>query len=172
MDSWDHMYKFPKDNWPWPKDNILLWNYDTFCSCWASSCTNYLQRANHWFPKLAPFVGLGWTSRKKLCHSLPLQQQAPFPSVTNTPWECQGGRQGTTKAAQLGVLTAAPLLVCKGKQSQTWPLMQKQWHWQWNRLLCLFCGWNEEWANGCEHRNETMEQRASYNLLEAIQALK
>lgn len=29
-DSWEHMPKSPKDNCPWPKDNILMWTDDTF----------------------------------------------------------------------------------------------------------------------------------------------
>lgn len=78
-DSWEHMHKSPKDNCPWLKDNILMWTDDTFRSCCMPSCTNYPHRTSFWFPKPAPFVGLGWIRRKKLCRSLLLQQQAPCP---------------------------------------------------------------------------------------------
>jgi len=106
---------------------------DTFRSRCALSCTKYLHRTSFWLPKTTPLVGLGWISRKKLYHSLLLQRQAPCPflSITNytSHWEWGGGMRGTTKATQLCVHAAAPLLFCKGKLFDTWPHVQKQWHW-------------------------------------------
>lgn len=89
------MHKCPKDNWPWPKLHQL--------------CTENQPLV----PQIGPICWVWMDQRKKLWHSLPLQQQSPCPflPVTNSTahWECKGGMQGSPKAAQLCAHCSSPL---------------------------------------------------------------
>lgn len=102
MDSWDHMHKLPKDNWPWPKDNILSWNDDTFCSWWyflLMLCAKLHQLSTENQP-LVPQIGpICWVWMNQQEKALPISSIAatspcPFPSVTsstgNAREECKG----------------------------------------------------------------------------------
>lgn len=79
------------------------------------SCTNYVQRSSRWFPRLAPFVGFGWISRKSSAILFHCSNKPPahsFLSLTPLP---TGNAREECKALQRlhsCAHTAASLLLC------------------------------------------------------------